>query len=129
MFQTTLIELEHGEIEQDIDESLKMCEILILLLSNIYSSWTEKEFSTAWKSGIPVRVFKMKNTHGIRRTEFERQQRFFKSILGRGIRIFGYDHPYSPHSTKLLQDIDTDLAILTQQMTHDYVKVRRIIKR
>jgi len=110
---------------------LNICQIYILLLGNKYSSWAEEEFLKQWKAGIPVRVYRLQSDLPVRATEAARQRKFLKSIKGRGIRVNGYDHPYPPTSTstKLLQDIDTDLAIWIQQAAHDFVRIRRIIKR
>jgi hypothetical protein len=131
-FVTTLVELERGErIEQDIEEGLKSCDIYVLLIGSRYSEWTEKEFNTAWSSGIPIKAYMVRSPKN-RNQRDARKQRSFIELLHSRIRLQGKDNPYSRDrrlASRLNNDVVNDLAAIVLKGFHQDVDIRRIMKR
>lgn len=131
-FATTLVENLHGEqIEHDVEEGLKKCDIYVILLGNKYSEWTENEFKVAWSSGIPIKAYIVQapNNNNVRDA---RKQRSFIELLQTRVRLEGKNNPYGRHPRqfdKLSNDIINDLASIVLRGFHQDVEIRRIIKR
>lgn len=131
VFATTLVEMEHGEqIEHDIDESLKQCDIYVLLIGNRYSEYTEREFNYAWTAGIPIKAYLIRSTDRANRTETRKQQSFLASLKSK-VRIEGMNDPYRSQGRfllRLLSNIENDVAGIVLRGIHQYVGIRRIIR-
>ena len=131
-FVTTLVELERGEqIGRDIEDSLRGCDIYVLLIGNRYSEWTVKEFENAWNAGLPMKAYLIRSRRSGNRNDARRQRSFLEQVHNR-IRLEGKNQPYSRERRQLLRlynDIANDLAAVVLRGIHNYVEIKRIIRR
>lgn len=122
--------MERGEqIEHDIEDALKKCDIYVLLVGNKYSEWTEKEFNMAWTSGIPIKAYLIRSRQVPSNREAQRQRRFLELVHSR-VRLQGKDRPYGRGNLlRLYNDIANDTAAIVLKSVHDHVAIRRILRR
>jgi hypothetical protein len=124
--------MERGEQGgRDVEESLKGCDIYVLLVGSRYSDWTRKEFETAWNAGLPMKAYFIRSRRTENRREAQLQQDFLELVHNR-IRLHGKDHPYGTDRRQLLRlynDIANDLAVIALSGVHQCAGIRRIIRR